>query len=222
MADAERGCRRRTADGTGIVDGPRRQRDRQQRQRQQTGNRHRPHPVARRGRRAAPERTYAVAPIASTTGGLDGQRIARNDAVSRMQGSSGLSLRTSALKQRAQPLVLALGERRAVTVQQRRHRRSRSSCRRSPHQLPQRRPAGVLEPWPRGSRRTAGRRTRGQQAALDHDVEQLAHARRARRIGQLRADLFDRRAAAPVEDLHDLAFAAGQIDSGRACAWGLG
>ena len=50
-----------------------------------------------------------------------------------------------------------------------------------------------------------------EQAAVDHDVEQLAHAGRARRVGQLGPDLFDGRASAAVEDFHDLRFAAREV-----------
>ena len=57
----------------------------------------------------------------------------------------------------------------------------------------------------------------GEQAALDHDLEQLAHAGRPRRVRQLRADVLDGRAPAAVEDLHDLTLPAGQVD---VCAFG--
>src|SRR5262245_1098553 len=51
------------------------------------------------------------------------------------------------------------------------------------------------------------------QAALDHDLEQLADARPRRRIGQLGANVFDRGSLAPVDDVHDLAFSACQVDT---------
>src|SRR4029078_3762350 len=53
-----------------------------------------------------------------------------------------------------------------------------------------------------------------QQAALDHDLQQLAHARRRRRVGQLRSDLFHRRAMATMHDVHDLALAPGEMNPG--------
>jgi hypothetical protein len=43
-------------------------------------------------------------------------------------------------------------------------------------------------------------------------IEQFADARRARRVGQLVPDLFDGRALAAVEDLHDLTLTAGQVE----------
>ena len=55
--------------------------------------------------------------------------------------------------------------------------------------------------------------SRASRPAVDHDLEQLADARRARRVGQLGPDLLDGRAAAAIENLHDLAFAAGEIDA---------
>src|SRR5262245_9066156 len=51
-----------------------------------------------------------------------------------------------------------------------------------------------------------------EQPTLDHDVEQFANARRCGRIRQLGADLLDRGAAAPMEDLHNLAFAPGEMN----------
>ena len=57
-----------------------------------------------------------------------------------------------------------------------------------------------------------------QQAALDHDVQQLAHARRAGGVGQLCADLFHRRPPAAMEDLHDLALTACQVGDGLVSA----
>ena len=60
-----------------------------------------------------------------------------------------------------------------------------------------------------------------QQAALDHDLEQLPHARRARRVRQLRADFFDRGALTAMQDFHDLAFAAGQMDVALVFSRGL-
>src|SRR5262245_42683525 len=52
-----------------------------------------------------------------------------------------------------------------------------------------------------------------QQTAVDHDLEQLADTRGSGGIRELRADLLYRRALTTVEDVHDLAFAAGQVEA---------
>ena len=51
-----------------------------------------------------------------------------------------------------------------------------------------------------------------EQAAIDHDVEQFPDAGRTRRVWQLAAHLLDGRAAAAIEDFHDLAFASGEVN----------
>ncbi len=66
------------------------------------------------------------------------------------------------------------------------------------HELLQRRPAGVLGLHRREVHEAGAVVLAREQAAIDHDVEQLAHAGRARRVRQLGADILDRRAAAAV------------------------
>src|SRR5262249_6039254 len=54
-----------------------------------------------------------------------------------------------------------------------------------------------------------------QQAAIDHDVEELADAGRRRCIRQLGADLLHRRPVTTMQDVHDLAFAPGEMGVDR-------
>src|SRR5689334_8728465 len=53
-----------------------------------------------------------------------------------------------------------------------------------------------------------------QQSAVDHDVEELPNTGRRRSIGQLGPNLLNRRPVTTMEDVHDLAFATGEMGAG--------
>ena len=111
-----------------------------------------------------------------------------------------------------QPPVFVVGERLGRHVEERRHRRAGRIVEERPHQLLQRRPARLFRLRRRKVRIARAVVLAAEEAALDHDVQQLAHAGRAGRVRQLRPDVLDGRALPPVHDRHDLAFAPGEID----------
>src|SRR5689334_4377091 len=52
-----------------------------------------------------------------------------------------------------------------------------------------------------------------QESALDHDVEELSNAGRRRGVRQFGPNLLHRRPMTPMQDVHNLAFATGQMGS---------
>ena len=117
-----------------------------------------------------------------------------------------------AVEQRAKAAVLVGRQRRPGHVEEGRGGGAGRIVEEGPHESAQRRLAGILLPHGREIDEARTVVLAGEQAALDHDLEQLANAGRAGRVGQVGADLLHRRAAAAVQDVHDLALAAGQVD----------
>ena len=149
-----------------------------------------------------PRSSEALTTIQSASGEADRQeRAHRSSPCSRARSAA----RSAAGTRRPRSASTVMSSSAAIAEPGESSKNVRTSCL-------QRRPAGVFR-LHRGKVDEARPVVLArEQAAVDHDLEQLAHAGRARRIGQLGADLLDRRAAAAVEDLHDLALAAGEVD----------
>src|SRR3954469_2479870 len=130
----------------------------------------------------------------------------------RTRCSSLVSLFARTLQQRAQLPVFGGGELSGSDIEERGNRRSGGIIEECADELLQRRSARLFG---LGGREVYIARPvvlARQESPVDHDLEQLADARWGRGVGQLCTDLFDRRPPATVEDLHDLALPAGQVD----------
>ena len=182
-----------------------RQRQRRDRQREQRRDRERPDQMARRRRRAAAqqhvgERRAAASSADAWTKRSSRERAHRLPPCSRPRLRSALS-RLYSSSDSGSP---AMSSSAAAADPGESSKNVRTSCF-SAERLAS---SGVAAGEVDEARPVV---LAAEQAAVDHDLEQLAHAGRARRVGQLGADLFDGRAAAAVEDFHDLRFAAGEV-----------
>src|SRR5262249_11186805 len=121
---------------------------------------------------------------------------------------------TRAFQKRAEPLVLGVRERGVGRrVEQSRDRGAGRVIEKCSNQVFESRASGILVGRGREIDETGSVVLPVEQAAFDHDLEQFSNTGWTRRLRKILSDLFDRGPAAPMNDLHDLAFAASEMNA---------